>query len=260
MTTMPRGYSGYSKLLLAFGLTAAGAESCGGRTLSDDIWSEAGGETGSGRGGSGDTGSGRAGARSGGAAGTRGKADGAGGIGGAGGTGNAGAAGQTGCGKAICPDIGCGPGFMSVVPPGDCCPTCEPVPCNGACATIACPSGTHLEKPSGQCCPSCVQDPADACKDGQAAYLTFRLQLIDKYTSVGCKASNDCAIVYENNRCVSNCGTALPVNLADSAQQNLRAAAESDCASCPPAEVPPCIPEVASCIQGKCSLGGPPPP
>lgn len=242
---MPRGYQASCKLFGALCVTAVAAGSCGGRTLSDSIWSEPGGDAGAGRSGTGDTGSGRGG-RGGGAAGSRGQTGGAGGSG---------AAGAPQCGKVACPDIGCGPGFMSILLAADCCPTCVPIPCGG-CPVISCASGSHLEQAPGMCCPTCVKDPPDACKNGQAAYSTFRMQLIEKYNSIGCKTPMDCAIVYETNRCVSGCGIALPVSVADSAQQNLRASADNNCSSCPPVPTPQCPAASVSCVQGTCSLGG----
>jgi hypothetical protein len=105
-----------------------------------------------------------------------------------------------------------------------------------------------------------VPDSADACNQGKKAYAEFRAQLIEKSNSLGCNTSMDCALVYEINRCVSNCGTAFAVAVGPSAEQSLRSFAETNCASCPPVLVPPCPPAFVYCTQGVCSLGGPPPP
>jgi hypothetical protein len=123
-----------------------------------------------------------------------------------------------------------------------------------------CPSGSHPETPPGQCCPICVPDPVDTCAQGQKAYADFRMQLIQKYATAGCKTSADCTVVYEFNRCVASCGTAFPATLAASAEQNLRSFADGNCATCPPVVPPPCPAPFVYCIQNACVLGGPPPP
>src|SRR5207237_1443415 len=160
------------------------------------------------------------------------------------------------CANVACPAIACGPGFVSAMEPGACCPVCKPIPCGG-CIVPTCPSGSHLETPSSACCPICRPDSADECRKGQEAYSEFRAQLIEKYNSVGCNTAMDCAVVYESNRCVSSCGTAFAVVIADSAEQNLRSFAESNCASCPPMPPPPCAPSFVYCTQGVCTVGGP---
>jgi hypothetical protein len=95
----------------------------------------------------------------------------AGGAAGSGASGNGGSAGQ--CAKE-CPLIACGPGSVSTIQAGDCCPTCIPNGqggaggasggsagaggCSGvvACPAIACAMGfTSVTKP-GDCCPTCV--------------------------------------------------------------------------------------------------------
>src|SRR6185369_8130178 len=133
------------------------------------------------------------------------------------------------CANVACPAIACGPGFVSAMEPGTCCPICRP-------------------------------DSPDECRNGQQAYAEFRAQLIEKDNSIGCNTAMDCAVVYESNRCVSSCGTAFASAIADSAEQNLRSFAESNCASCPPIPLPPCPAPFVYCTQGVCTVGGPPPP
>jgi hypothetical protein len=222
-------------------LGAAWLAACGGR-LGDDK-----GVTGSG--GQGGGASGAAG-QSGGSSGGQG-----GGSAGAAGAGMAGQGGSSSCENTTC--AGCAPGFVSVPVPGACCPACQPVPCNGACAVPACPSDGHLETPPGQCCPICVS-PSD-CERGRNAYSEFRTLLIEKYNSVGCKTDEDCTLVYESNRCTSNCGTVFPVQLAKDAAQNLQSSADSNCASCPPPLPLPCPRLLATCLNGTCTMGGPAP-
>jgi hypothetical protein len=262
---MTRLGSAYGRLVLVLASAAIIIDSCGGRTLSESRSGQDGGfDTSSGQGGSGPSsgpgtgstttgqgGSGRAGS------GVGGSSTGSGGAQMAGRGGGAGAP----CSNFGCPDIGCGPGYTIVLKPGACCPSCEPIPCSGACAIFTCPSGTHLEKNPAECCPKCVPDPIDTCRKGQQAYAELRKQLIDKYNSIGCRTSRDCTIVYESNRCAPSCGTAFPVTYAESAQQNLRMSAESNCATCPLMGTPPCAPSSAYCVNGACTmLSGPPPP
>jgi hypothetical protein len=279
---MTRPHSAYWTLFLLLGATAIAVDSCGGRTLSETNWGQAGGGdagSGQGTGGTRASGSGGGSAAGGGRAGgvtttnvgaggftgptgssttNSGTGTGAGGLGTAG---RAGTGGSSSCANVGCLAIACGPGFVSVFQPGACCPICQPVPCTGACVIPMCPSGTHLDNVPGMCCPTCVKDAPDSCTKGRQAYFDFRSQLLDKYNSIGCKTAKDCGLVYENNRCVSSCGTAFPISLADSAQQNLRTNAESNCSTCPATSTPPCVPAFAYCVEGRCTvLNGPPPP
>src|SRR5256885_15599011 len=107
-------------------ILAAALGACGGRTVSEGSGAGGAGQTSSGQGGN-------AGSAAGGASGGGGAAD------------------ASPCDNIGCPDIGCAPGYMSVLDPGACCPVCRPIPCDGPCMPIACPSGTHLETPPGQC-------------------------------------------------------------------------------------------------------------
>jgi hypothetical protein len=181
-------------------------------------------------------------------------------IGETGGANTAGYAGGGGCANVGCPAIDCAPGYVSVTEPGACCPVCKPGPCTGTCAMPFCPIDSHLETPPGQCCPICVPGSTDACRKGQQTYFDIRKQMIEKYSSIGCKTNMDCTIVYETNRCIATCGTAFAVSIAQSAAQNLQSLADANCGSCLPPLPPPCVPPYAACINGRCSQGGPPLP
>jgi hypothetical protein len=88
---------------------------------------------------------------------------------------------------------------------------------------------------------------------GRASYSQLRDQLVEKYSSGGCKVDTDCALVFEDNACASNCGTAIPKALADGFASNLDATAAASCATCPPPIKPPCAPLAAVCSNGKCT-------
>ena len=99
---------------------------------------------------------------------------GGGGASGGGGSesGSGGGGGKGACkGEYACPAIACREGSISVVEPGDCCPSCIPegsggsaagtggsMGSGGACGTVACPAiecvGSWVSLP-GQCCPTC---------------------------------------------------------------------------------------------------------
>jgi hypothetical protein len=250
------------------GMTWILLDACGGRTLIDDPRADDGGPagptTGAGGASSSSVGSGGAGGRSGptttttsvsstGSGGVTTSAVGTGGSSISTGTG----AGGSMCTNVGCPAIGCGPGYISVIEPGACCPVCKPAPCNGACVAIACPKGAHLETPPGMCCPICVPDGPTACEQGQKAYAELRSMLLQKYQTLGCMRDADCGTVYESNRCASSCGTALPFAALSFFADNLRSFADSNCASCPPQPPPPCVPGFVTCQKGQCFFGGP---
>jgi hypothetical protein len=257
----------YGRFFLVLGSVVIIVGSCGGRTLSETTRVQGdGGDTSTGQGGSGPSSGPGSSSTSTGPSGTGGGAGSGGPSGSSTGSGGSQTAGRGGAGGSCfnvgCPDIACGPGYQFVLKPGACCPVCEPIQCNVACTMVPCPSGSHLEKDPNECCPKCVPDPTDTCKKGQQAYAELRQALIEKYNSMGCRLSRECTLVYESNRCGATCGTAFPVSLADSAQQNLRASAESNCATCPVMSTPPCVPLSAYCTpMGRCStIAGPPPP
>lgn len=154
-----------------------------------------------------------------------------------------------------CPDIGCGPGFRLVPDPNNCCGTCEPIPCPTVpCPGIACASGQHLEVPEGECCPVCVPDIFEACAAGQQAYRQLREQLLEKYSSLGCKSDWDCGVIWESNRCVATCGDPLPEAVIADAKQNLSSFAEMSCASCALIPFPPCPPRrEPTCQLNRCN-------
>jgi|SRR5579859_2792306 len=275
---MTRRYRAYVNCFLAIGTVALVIDACGGRTLTDVRGQADGGQAGggpSGAGGAGPSGTtigpsgttiGPSGTMTVGPGPTGGPVTvtvtGQGGsFGGSGVGGAAGSGGSSGCGGVTCPPIKCMPGYIPVLDPGACCPVCRPAPCNGgACPVIMCPSGSHLEMQPGQCCPVCVRDPQVGCQQQQSAYFAFRQMLLDKYNSLGCQTAADCSVVYESNRCISSCGTAIPRTIADSYTQNLRSFADMTCTSCPPMPPPPCPAPFLYCIMNRCTLGGPPTP
>src|SRR5450432_1952871 len=60
--------------------------------------------------------------------------------GGAGGLSSGGAGGSGGCLAVACLEIGCGPGFISVLQPGACCSSCVPDGSGGGCGDVGCPA------------------------------------------------------------------------------------------------------------------------
>ncbi len=87
-------------------------------------------------------------------------------IGGSSSTGgqSAGAGGADGCPADVaCAAIGCGPGFHSVLRPGECCPSCDPDPmppsCKGVeCSPPQCRPGYAPGPIPGACCHGCVEN------------------------------------------------------------------------------------------------------
>ncbi len=222
--------------LVAGGLAFAAVPACGGR-FSD--------ERGSDDDASGNQ-SAKAGRSSGGSKGSGGGSTGGGYAGGSQPSGGA----PAGC---FCPDVECPPGFGRVPNPDGCCASCRPLPCSEPCAGIACASGFHLEVADGECCPRCVPDVREACAAGQVSYFDFRKQLIEKYSSLGCIKSEECGVLWENNRCTASCGVPLPAAFVNDATANLKVFAEMSCASCGPVPIPPCpAPAPLYCGDGAC--------
>ena len=153
------------------------------------------------------------------------------------------------CGKVSCEPI---PTSCKVIVqvPGECCPTCPDTGC-GACPDITCDDGTHAETVAGDCCPSCVTDPPDPCVEGQKAYVESRQQMLEKYNSRGCKNSNDCALVTEDNACTFACNVPLEAEEAGSFMINLTNDA-SGCSTCPAIPPAPCEHQSPACVNGKC--------
>jgi len=228
---------------------------CGGRLIESDR-DDGVGATGSG-GGQG------TGARpsSGGAVGAGGKATGSGGKATGGGgkgmmgtggkatsTGGAiGVAGAISCVDLPCPNIDCAPGYVPAPDPNGCCLYCEPVCRNVACPAIACRPGSHLEVLPGQCCETCIQD---SCAAQRADYEQFRQQLIDKYSSNGCKIDGDCTIYYEKNECAIGCGIPMPSAVINNLDSNLRSYAQLNCSPNCMNPVPPCeAPSPPTCFK-----------
>ncbi|HVU53309.1 MAG TPA: hypothetical protein VHL80_21640 [Polyangia bacterium] len=174
-------------------------------------------------------------------------------AGASGGAGQGGGGGASGCGPCMAPQ--CNPGYTSVVDPAiSCCPICRPVDCaTAACPQPICPVGTHAEVPQSQCCPVCVMGFSQACNTAQTSYSRDRQAYLEKYGSTSCKQDADCTLVFESNACVANCGEALPAASAGFFQSNIAPDAMACDASCPPLALPPCVPQVAVCSNGRCA-------
>ncbi len=94
---------------------------------------------------------------------------------------------------------------------------------------------------------------ADACGAGKTAYQKHREELLAKVSQTVCKLDADCAVLWENNACVSTCGTAAPASAIDGATAELNDFAKKNCSSCGPIPVPPCVPpQPLACQQGRC--------
>ncbi len=160
-----------------------------------------------------------------------------------------GGTGPIGCGP--CPPIQCPTfGAQAVPNPDGCCYHCE---CNPMlCPGIACGSGFHLEMLAGECCASCVQDPND-CSKQQALYQDFKKQLVEKYSSYGCKTANDCTVYWDKNQCGAGCGVVMPTAAIPNLDTNLQSYAAQNCSPKCPFVVPPCeAPAGPFCFNGRC--------
>lgn len=120
----------------------------------------------------------------------------------------------------------------------------------GSCPDIDCAPGSSPRQLPGWCCPKCLNED---CAVGRAKYEEFRLQLIDKYSSVGCMLDSDCTYWYESNQCAVRCGFPIPSSTLDNLQSNLESFAAQ---TCDPECMPPfplCPPPpLATCVQGRC--------
>ena len=87
-----------------------------------------------------------------------------------------------------------------------------------------------------------------SCDERRRTYAIFRDQLLAKHNTTVCGA---CTLVFEDNNCVANCGTAIIGKDAPSCLEAVRAFAESTCGGCPPPFPPPC-PALAS----RCTASG----
>jgi hypothetical protein len=82
------------------------------------------------------------------------------------------------CSNAVCSQSACGPGFIAVTQPGDCCASCV-YDCSGVeCPEIACAAGFSAQYVDGQCCPTCKrqsclhQCPLLGCPPNTIAFTT----------------------------------------------------------------------------------------
>lgn len=173
------------------------------------------------------------------------------GVGGSPAGGTFGVAGTPGSGGACaCPIIDCAPGYKLVPNANGCCYHCESLCQEVACPGIACGSGSHLEQLPGQCCPACVQD---SCEAQRKNYQSFRQQLIDKYSSLGCMTNSDCTIYYEKTQCGVGCGIVMPSAAINNLDSNLQSYAQTSCSPGCMNPIPPCdAPAPPVCFKGWC--------
>lgn len=194
---------------------------CGGRFQQtaggddDDTGGTSGSQGGSGNDNSGGTGTNRAGSAS--AAGSI-SAGGATAAGGAISVGGSTAAGGV-CG---CPAIACASGYKPVLNPDGCCFHCEPL--------------------------------GPSCDVQHQNYATFREQLLDKYSTLGCMSDMDCTTYYDKTQCGASCGTPLPIAALKEVDAALNSFAQMTCTgNCPPLPIPACAPSPApACVMSRC--------
>ncbi len=160
-----------------------------------------------------------------------------------------GTGGSTSSGCACAPLL-CPPSYVPVPNPDGCCYHCESICNQMACPAIGCGSGSHLETVPGQCCPTCVQD---GCDKQQALYQDFKKQLVEKYSTFGCKSANDCTIYWEKNQCGAGCGIAVPSAAVGNLDTNLQSFAQQTCGPNCPFQVLPCdAPAGPFCFNNRC--------
>jgi hypothetical protein len=92
-----------------------------------------------------------------------------------------------------------------------------------------------------------------ACQNALAAYDADRAALFGKLSSVGCQVDTDCALVFEHNSCVSNCGSPLPAIVANAFQMGLATDSAACNASCPLIAPPICTTVSPVCVAGTCA-------
>lgn len=200
-------------VLCVLALSASWLLACGGRYRSiheeDDGAAGTSGAGSSGRAGAANAG--RGGVTGGAGQGASGKGGSSSGVGGA-------------CSQLGCPSIDCGPGFVFVLRPGQCCPTCE-------------------------------ADPA-ACLKGMQSYEMDREAIVQK-AAYGCNKDVDCRLVYTDNQCESDCRAAAVFSgVFDYFLSSLAFSAEQYCQTCPPSLSPPCDPPAwrLACVNGQCAV------
>lgn len=198
---------------------------------------------------------GRAGAASGGAPFSAAGAPAAGAQPGGAGANNASAGASGMCPNVKCAALNCPAGYSPETLPGSCCPVCQN-DCAKDCVAIGCGPGTHSEMLAGACCPVCVDDDTMtslSCDDGMQAYAETRMALLYKY-ELGCDDDTQCVVVAPFNQCETGCGyEAIWSGAADFFSDNLKNAADTDCAQCAPGPIPPCAPPPrARCLSGEC--------
>ena len=172
-----------------------------------------------------------------------------------------------GCDGVNCLAIGCGPGSISVLPPGECCPVCEPdgssgfggMTCPGPCAGQICENGMKSQPVPGACCAfTCVPDPA-ACANGQAAFRTLRDQLLAAPDALSCSKDSDCQLEASHIQCGDQCPSQpLSVAAAPKIEAQLSQFETDHCSTCM-SVIAPCVPpRPPACIDGTCVTGAEP--
>ena len=121
--------------------------------------------------------------------------------------------------------------------------------CN--CDPIACSPGFFAVPDANGCCYHCELD-LKSCEVQRQSYITFREQLLSRY-SYGCMTASDCAIYYDKNYCgATSCGFPIVVSNYMNLVTNLETFAKACTRACPPAPEPPCAPSALECISGMC--------
>jgi hypothetical protein len=161
-----------------------------------------------------------------------------------------------------CPLLICGPSETQIVPPGGCCPVCVGTvdagssSCDVPCIGIACANGFRPQTLPGQCCPSCVANPLMIdCATGEKDYIASRSQMADKY-KFGCTTPSDCVVFVPRNACETGCNYFPVAGVAvNDFVSNLMSDAQIDCAACPLVPVPACNQALTlDCVSGQCEF------
>ncbi len=226
---------------------------CGGRVLDDGSYSSDTASTGTGGGSNGGRSS-KGGSSSRGGAASAGGGKAVGGTVGQGGKATGGGFGKAGSsssgGACACPIVECAPGYELARDDDGCCFHCESKCKNTMCPGIACGSGSHLEHLAGECCPTCVLDSCAAQRD---AYITFREQVLQKFSSsLSCQTDSDCTYYWEKNSCAVGCALPLLNSVVVDVESILQSYSQQNCSSNCMSPVPPCDISTPTCFKGWC--------
>jgi hypothetical protein len=92
-----------------------------------------------------------------------------------------------------------------------------------------------------------------ACMKARATYNADRTALLAKLSSAHCNQDTDCALQFESNACVTNCGEALTLGAADTFTAAIQQDSDACDATCPPLPLPPCAALGTACVNGVCT-------